>query len=52
MEDDAFVDFIHARVQRRRSTNVEIEYFGSGLVPYGEKITEASGDEQSNLNDE
>lgn len=52
MEDDAFVDFIHTRVQRRRSTDVEIEYFGSGLVAYGEKIAEASGDEQSNLNDE
>jgi hypothetical protein len=49
VEDDAFVDFVDTRVQRRRATDVEVKYLGTRLIADGKEVSEASCDKESDL---
>jgi hypothetical protein len=51
VQNNSFVDLVDTRVQGGRTADVEIKYFGTGLIADGEKITEASRNKESNLHD-
>jgi hypothetical protein len=50
MEDDAFVEFVNARVQRGGAADVEVEDFRTRLIPDCEEVTKSPRDEESDLN--
>jgi hypothetical protein len=50
MEDDALVEFVHARVKRGGAADVEVEDFRTRLISDCEKITKSSRDKESDLN--
>lgn len=49
MEDDAFVEFVNARVQRGGAADVEVEDFRTRLISDCEKVTKSSRDKESDL---